>query len=101
MTDKAAQPQGVEPVIDIQPVNLPVRPHGVQAGVEMNIRGRRVHLRAIHAPSRGVLRWLAILGPGLIAGAVSNDSGRIATYSQTGAQYGYDLLWVVLLVTVP
>ncbi len=39
------------------------------------------------------------LGPGLITGAADDDPSGIATYSQTGAQYGYDLLWSVLLTT--
>jgi NRAMP (natural resistance-associated macrophage protein)-like metal ion transporter len=39
------------------------------------------------------------LGPGLIAGAADDDPSGIATYSQAGAQYGYGLLWSVLLTT--
>jgi NRAMP (natural resistance-associated macrophage protein)-like metal ion transporter len=33
------------------------------------------------------------LGPGLITGAADDDPSGIATYSQTGAQYGFQLLW--------
>jgi NRAMP (natural resistance-associated macrophage protein)-like metal ion transporter len=39
---------------------------------------------------------LAILGPGLITGAADDDPSGIATYSQTGAQYGYGQLWTAL-----
>jgi NRAMP (natural resistance-associated macrophage protein)-like metal ion transporter len=39
------------------------------------------------------------LGPGLITGAADDDPSGIATYSQAGAQYGYGLLWSVLLTT--
>src|SRR5690242_11487551 len=39
------------------------------------------------------------LGPVLITGAADDDPSGIATYSQTGAQYGYTLLWSVLLTT--
>jgi len=39
------------------------------------------------------------LGPGLITGAADDDPSGIATYSRTGAQYGYGLLWSVLLTT--
>jgi NRAMP (natural resistance-associated macrophage protein)-like metal ion transporter len=39
------------------------------------------------------------LGPGLIAGAADDDPSGIATYSQAGAQYGYGLLWSVLVTT--
>ena len=34
------------------------------------------------------------LGPGLTTGAADDDPAGIATYSQTGAQYGYQLLWL-------
>jgi Mn2+/Fe2+ NRAMP family transporter len=41
-----------------------------------------------------------ILGPGLIASSAGNDAGGIATYSATGAQFGYDLIWVMVIITV-
>lgn len=34
------------------------------------------------------------LGPGLITGAADDDPSGIATYSQVGAQYGFQLLWM-------
>jgi NRAMP (natural resistance-associated macrophage protein)-like metal ion transporter len=39
---------------------------------------------------------LATLGPGLITGASDDDPSGIATYSQAGAQFGYDLGWTLL-----
>ena len=42
----------------------------------------------------------AALGPGLIAANAGNDAGGIATYASVGAKYGYDLLWVMVLITV-
>ena len=36
------------------------------------------------------------LGPGLTTGAADDDPSGIATYSQTGAQYGFQLLWLSL-----
>ncbi len=45
-------------------------------------------------------RFFAILGPGLIAANAGNDAGGIATYSQAGAQTGYELLWALLLIVV-
>jgi len=39
--------------------------------------------------------WYAI-GPGFITGASDDDPSGIATYSQTGAQYGYALLWTAV-----
>jgi Mn2+/Fe2+ NRAMP family transporter len=43
---------------------------------------------------------LLVLGPGLIAATAGDDAGGIATYSQVGAKYGYDLLWVLLIITL-
>src|SRR5438105_13126282 len=59
---------------------------------------RRVRLRAwrllrLRLPR---LALLAALGPGLISGFADNDAGGITTYSIVGAQFGYDLMWVVL-----
>ena len=48
----------------------------------------------------GLLRWLAILGPGLIATSAGNDAGGIATYSQAGAKFGYELIWVMVILTL-
>ena len=42
-------------------------------------------------------RLLRRLGPGLITGASDDDPSGIATYSQVGAQFGYALLWTMLL----
>jgi Natural resistance-associated macrophage protein-like len=44
----------------------------------------------------GKPRLLGILGPGLITGASDDDPSGIATYSQTGAQFGYALSWTML-----
>lgn len=41
--------------------------------------------------------WLKKLGPGLITGAADDDPSGIATYSQAGAQFGYNMLWTVLI----
>jgi NRAMP (natural resistance-associated macrophage protein)-like metal ion transporter len=41
-----------------------------------------------------------VLGPGLITGASDDDPSGIATYSQVGAQFGYQLGWA-LLITFP
>jgi NRAMP (natural resistance-associated macrophage protein)-like metal ion transporter len=37
------------------------------------------------------------LGPGLITGAADDDPSGIATYSQAGAQFGFGMLWTVVL----
>jgi NRAMP (natural resistance-associated macrophage protein)-like metal ion transporter len=41
--------------------------------------------------------WARRLGPGLVKGAADDDPSGIATYSQAGAQFGFGLLWTVLL----
>jgi NRAMP (natural resistance-associated macrophage protein)-like metal ion transporter len=41
-------------------------------------------------------KFLEIMGPGLITGASDDDPSGIATYSQAGAQFGYDLGWTLL-----
>ncbi len=43
------------------------------------------------------LRFLKILGPGLITGASDDDPSGIATYSQAGAQFGLATLWTALI----
>ncbi|MCR4328357.1 MAG: divalent metal cation transporter [Patescibacteria group bacterium] len=39
-----------------------------------------------------------MLGPGFITGAADDDPSGIATYSQTGAQFGYGQLWMIPLL---
>ena len=41
-------------------------------------------------------KLLQVLGPGLITGASDDDPSGIATYSQAGAQFGYNMAWVML-----
>jgi NRAMP (natural resistance-associated macrophage protein)-like metal ion transporter len=41
--------------------------------------------------------FVAVLGPGLLAGLSDDDPAGITTYSIAGARYGYTLLWVLLL----
>jgi NRAMP (natural resistance-associated macrophage protein)-like metal ion transporter len=59
--------------------------------------GRRLGKRAWFAPIAAVL---ALLGPGLISANAGNEAGSIATYASVGARYGYDLLWLIVLITV-
>jgi len=46
--------------------------------------------------SQKLKKLLKILGPGFITGASDDDPSGIATYSQTGAQFGYGQLWTAL-----
>jgi NRAMP (natural resistance-associated macrophage protein)-like metal ion transporter len=45
----------------------------------------------------GANRLLRMLGPGLVTGASDDDPSGIGTYSQVGAQFGYGLLWTMLI----
>ena len=47
----------------------------------------------------GVAALLAVVGPGLLAGLSDDDPAGITTYSILGAEYGYELLWVLALST--
>ena len=47
---------------------------------------------------RRLITFLAIVGPGLIVMVGDNDAGGVATYAQAGQNYGYSLLWVLLLL---
>ncbi len=49
---------------------------------------------------RGILLFLALLGPGVIATSAGNDAGGVATYAVAGAEYGYHLLWLMIPLTV-
>ena len=93
-------PSGLEPIQEVHPPVLPVRSRQIRHGIRVNLRGRSVTLRGLRAEPKGLLRWLLILGPGLIASSAGNDAGGIATYSSAGAQFGYDLIWVMVVITV-
>ena len=43
---------------------------------------------------------LAVIGPGLITANADNDAGGIATYAQAGAQFGFRMLWLLVVITV-
>jgi Mn2+/Fe2+ NRAMP family transporter len=47
----------------------------------------------------GLAALLLIVGPGLLAGLSDDDPPGIATYSITGADQGYQLLWVLVAAT--
>jgi NRAMP (natural resistance-associated macrophage protein)-like metal ion transporter len=47
-------------------------------------------------PPGAIMKFLSILGPGLVTGAADDDPSGIATYSQVGAQFGYRMGWTML-----
>jgi Mn2+/Fe2+ NRAMP family transporter len=63
------------------------------------LRGRP-RLRPRSRLATRLILVVSFLGPGLIAANAGNDAGGIATYASVGAKYGYDLLWVMVLITV-
>lgn len=60
--------------------------------------GRRVRRAA--SQRRGLLAYLAVLGPGIIAANAGNDASGIASYSTVGARYGYSLLWILVPIVL-
>ena len=49
---------------------------------------------------RTLLLFFAVLGPGFVTASAGNDVGGIATYSSAGAQFGYDILWLMIPLAV-
>src|SRR5476651_2455186 len=45
-----------------------------------------------------IKNFFRIFGPGVVTGAADDDPSGIATYSQTGAQFGYGQLWTALFM---
>lgn len=63
-------------------------------------RSLRERLPNFRIHRTGVLAFLGVMGPGLIAGLAGNDAGGIATYSVLGAETGLSLLWIFPITTV-
>ena len=63
----------------------PERAHHEHNGIEA---------AAVHARRKLQLGW-GRLGPGLITGAADDDPSGIATYSQAGAQFGFNMQWTM------
>ncbi len=63
-------------------------------------RSIRERLPNFRVHRSGILAFLGVLGPGLIAGLAGNDAGGIFTYSVMGAETGLSLLWVLPITTI-
>lgn len=59
-----------------------------------------LRLRGRFRGRHGLLAFLAVMGPGLIAGMAGNDAGGIATYSVLGAETGLRLLWLFPIMVI-
>ncbi|MGA2479952.1 MAG: Nramp family divalent metal transporter [Spirochaetia bacterium] len=55
---------------------------------------------AIGGQRRGLMAVMPFLGPAFIASIAYIDPGNFATNIQGGAQFGYSLLWVILLANL-
>ena len=47
---------------------------------------------------RRLLTLAAIIGPGIIVMVGDNDAGGVSTYAQAGQNYGYSMLWTLVLL---
>jgi len=59
--------------------------------------------RSLGALRRRQVRFLllfAVVGPGVITGTVDNDATGITGYALAGSQFGYDLLWLLIVTAV-
>src|SRR5579862_5255235 len=56
--------------------------------------------KRLRSSRKRIALLLAVVGPGIITSNVDNDAGGIATYTQSGAQYGYALLWSLIPMTI-
>src|SRR5665213_2323214 len=66
----------------------------LQYGVEGGQKIAKTMPLTGHQPLKKAKDYWYLLGPGLTTGASDDDPSGIATYSQTGAQYGFGLLWL-------
>lgn len=69
---------------------------GTQAA-KMKTEPKRQRALEMQKSSGRAIGFLQKLGPGLVTGASDDDPSGIGTYSQVGAQFGYGLLWTMLL----
>ena len=75
----------------------------VPPGEQLDIEGALGRIKIDASADRGGLKrklitFLAIIGPGLIVMVGDNDAGGVSTYAQAGQNYGYSLLWTLLLL---
>ncbi len=61
---------------------------------------QRLGDRRANEQPKGLKKFLAVLGPGLITGASDDDPSGVGTYSTAGAATGYRYLWTAI-VTYP
>jgi NRAMP (natural resistance-associated macrophage protein)-like metal ion transporter len=62
----------------------------------MAVARKQTH-RSVASVEMPAHSWAADLGPGLASAGADNDPSGIVTYSVAGAQFGYDMLWALVL----
>jgi NRAMP (natural resistance-associated macrophage protein)-like metal ion transporter len=65
--------------------------------LEKTLQTSETFLKMGEKPIKKANEYWRMLGPGLTTGAADDDPSGIATYSQTGARYGFSLLWLATL----
>src|SRR6202008_4770479 len=83
-----------------------MNPQMAEQGAAVRAAGRRLMRRGAQgvrrtaARRKRLLAYIAILGPGMITANAGNDAGGIATFSSVGAEFGYQLLWILIPITI-
>jgi len=77
---------------------MPSSPDTLRRAREPAHADRRVRLRLGRVGRTRLLIFLSVMGPGVITAMADNDAPGITTWSVAGAHYGYQLLWVALLI---
>jgi len=72
--------------------------NAMPAAVEQLRRIRPRRREGAPVSRRKWLIYLSLLGPGIVTASAGNDAGGIATYSNAGAQYGYGLIWAMIVL---
>ena len=57
-------------------------------------------IAAVRRRWSGFFVYLTAAGPGLIAANAGNDAGGVATYASAGAEFGYSVLFFMVIVTI-
>ncbi|HET6387710.1 MAG TPA: Nramp family divalent metal transporter [Armatimonadota bacterium] len=73
------------------------QPAGEDNSAALNERESQQHTQ--RPVISGWRRVASILGPGIITASAGNDAGGIATYAQAGAQWKYNFIWLMVVIT--
>ena len=77
-----------------------VAPHTNEAAEHSTSASVRAGQEALHGHRRGLRAVLPFIGPAFIACVAYIDPGNFATNISSGAQFGYNLLWVVIYANI-